>query len=403
MDLLQTLLRAAAFALGVWLVGSTFLSAVRTFVVPRSQNTLITGFVFGTVRRLFNLVLGQDAPYKRVDAVMALYAPMALLVLPAAWITLIMGGFALVYWGLGVETLGAALVLSGSSVLTLGFAPPPTPLITAVTLAEAAMGLLLTALLIAYLPTMYAAFQRREQAVNLLEVRAGAPPSALTLFERLHRLGRWSILHDQWIAWEIWFVDVEESHTSLSALNFFRSPQPDHSWVVAAGTILDAAALAASTLAIQRDVQADLCIRSGYLALRRIADFFEIPYPEHPSPDGPLSVSRAEFDAAYDELASYGIPLKPDRDRAWLDFRGWRVNYEVPLIALARLTLAPEAPCWTGRLGPGDGLLATEEVAGVDDAVRAASAEEAALSTTGPHPADGARDDSVFPGAPFAS
>jgi hypothetical protein len=38
------------------------------------------------------------------------------------------------------------------------------------------LGLLLVALLIAYLPTMYAAFSRRETAVKLLEVRAGNPP-----------------------------------------------------------------------------------------------------------------------------------------------------------------------------------------------------------------------------------
>ena len=61
-----------------------------------------------------------------------------------------------------------------------------------------------------------------------------------------------------WVTWESWFAEIEETHTSLAALTFFRSPQSDHSWVTAAGAVLDAAALATSVLDIPRDRQADL-------------------------------------------------------------------------------------------------------------------------------------------------
>jgi hypothetical protein len=44
------------------------------------------------------------------------------------------------------------------------------------------------------------------------------------------------------------------------------------------------------------------------------------------------------------------VPLKPDREQAWLDFAGWRVNYDQVLIALANLTMAP-ASMWTGNRG----------------------------------------------------
>ena len=40
-----------------------------------------------------------------------------------------------------------------------------------------ATGMILAALLISYLPTMYSAFSSRETLVNLLETRAGSPPS----------------------------------------------------------------------------------------------------------------------------------------------------------------------------------------------------------------------------------
>jgi hypothetical protein len=214
---------------------------------------------------------------------------------------------------------------------------------TVLTFSEATIGLILVAILIAYLPTMYSAFSRRETAVTLLEVRAGSPPSAIELIARYHRLKRFDELRTLWEQWEVWFAEIEETHTSLAALVFFRSPQPDHSWVTASGAVLDAAALVNSVLDIPHDVQADLCIRAGYLALRRIADFFNIKYNANPSSTDPISISHDEFDQACDQLAQRGVPLKPDRDQAWRDFSGWRINYDTVLLNLAGLVGAPEA------------------------------------------------------------
>jgi hypothetical protein len=94
------------------------------------------------------------------------------------------------------------------------------------------------------------------------------------MIERYHRIHGLERLSQVWPAWEAWFAEIEESHTSLPALVFFRSPQPDRSWVTAAGAVLDAAALTAATLSIPHDASADLCIRAGFIALRRVADFF---------------------------------------------------------------------------------------------------------------------------------
>jgi hypothetical protein len=196
---------------------------------------------------------------------------------------------------------------------------------------------------------MYAAFSKREAAVTMLEVRAGSPPSATEMLTRFHRLERLDKLNELWVSWEVWFVELEESHTSLAALNFFRSPRANRSWVTAAGAILDAASLVSSTVDIPKDTQADLCIRAGFLALRYIADFFGISYNANPKPDDPISIRKEEFDAAYAQLAQVGVPLKPDREQAWRDFAGWRVNYDTVLVELARLTVAPLAPWSSDR------------------------------------------------------
>ena len=54
-------------------------------------------------------------------------------------------------------------------------------------------------------------------------------------------------------------------------------------------------------------------------------------------------MDRAEFDQVLDKLAEAGLPLKADREQAWRDFAGWRVNYDRALILLCGLVMAPQA------------------------------------------------------------
>ena len=54
-------------------------------------------------------------------------------------------------------------------------------------------------------------------------------------------------------------------------------------------------------------------------------------------------MTRAEFEAAVDELVSAGLPVRADRDQAWRDFAGWRVNYEDALLRLSTIVVAPDA------------------------------------------------------------
>jgi hypothetical protein len=280
---------------------------------------------------------------------MALYAPLSLMTLPAVWLAIVGTGYTAMFWALGSHSLRDAYVLSGSSLVTLGVASAGDTPKLALAFTEAGIGLGMLALLISYLPTLYATFNRRELAVALLEVRADVPPSGPNMIIRYHRIGWHGGLTAVWKDWETWFADVEETHTSQPALNFFRSPQPERSWVTAAGAVLDGASLVASTVDGPRDPEAQLCVRAGYVALRRIADFFSIAYDKDPSPDDPISISRQEYDQVCDRLAQVGVALKPDRDQAWRDFVGWRVNYDRVLVALAALTMAPPAPWSSDR------------------------------------------------------
>jgi hypothetical protein len=336
---------AVAFG-GMGLTAWTVLSAVRTVILPRSAQSLLSRLVFRGVGGVFRGLAALRPSFDWRDRVMAHFAPIGMLTLVAAWLALVTVGFMTVFWAVEQEGWADAFWESGSSLLTLGFAPVDGTGLRALAFLEAALGLGLLALLITYLPTLYGAFSRRETLVALLETRAGTPPSAVEMLLRYQRIGWTDRLGDTWSDWEVWFAQIEESHTSYPALTFFRSPQPDRHWVTAAGTVLDAASLTLSTLEVAPQPHAALAIRSGYLALRRIAEFFGIEFDPDPAPDDPISLHRREFDEACERLAASGLPLKPDRDQAWRDFAGWRVNYDTVLLALAEATMAPYAP-WT--------------------------------------------------------
>lgn len=347
--------RLVLFAVGAVLAFGIAASAVRTFVVPRAVPVALSRVVFIAVRRLFTLSVRRSHGYLGVDRRMAYYAPTSLLVLPAVWMAIMIVAFAAMFWALDPGPVRRAIAVSGSSLLTLGFATPASPAGELLSFVAAGVGITLLALLITYLPTIYGAFTRRETLVSLLEVRADTPPWAVTMLIRYQQIGLLDRMDELFQRAELWFADIEESHTSLGSLAFFRSPLPSRSWITAAGTLLDAAALRMTAVDLPPDPHAALCVRSGSLCLRRIADFFDIEHDPDPDPDDPISITRDEFEDALDRLAAVGTPVVTDRDAAWRDFAGWRVNYDAVLLALASLCLAPVAP-WTAdrasRSGP---------------------------------------------------
>ena len=335
---------------GIAIVVLTVLSAVATFVVPRGVAARLTRITFLVMRRVFDVRLHFVDTYEQGETVMAWYAPLSLLVLVAAWLVFLVTGFMLVFRGLGVGTWSGAFSTAGSSLTTLGTEPVTGAWRQTAAFIDAALGLLLLALLITYLPTIYASFQRRERITSRASMQAGTPPSGVNLLERFHQISGFDALEPQvWQPWIAGFLDIEESHTSMAALPFFRSPRPDRHWLTSAGAVLDAASLRASMVDGPREPSAELCIRSGFLALRHIAEFFAIEYEHDPERGDPISITREEWEQAREQLAGVGVKVRKDVEESWLDFTGWRVNYDTVLLALAGLVMAPYAPWISDR------------------------------------------------------
>ncbi|MBH8570186.1 hypothetical protein KB206_14945 [Microvirga sp. STS02] len=330
---------------GMVLVISTLSAAIRSFVLPRNEVVRLNVWVFMGIRVLFDLAAKLANSYERRDKIMAHYAPVALVALPVCWEALVSVGYTAMYWAVGEGSWLHCYQLSGSSLLTLGTIDDFSVVGGILTYSEATLGLLLLTLLLSYLPTIYQAFSRREATVALLELRAGTPPTAACLLRWLNHDGSVQNDDQQWAAWEQWFVEIEESHTSLPILSFFRSPQPGRSWVTAGGLILDTAALLFAAVDGPQPRQAQITFKAGCLALNRVYRFFDTKAGAEPTsllPDeGESAPGRVGFDQACQELAEHGLKVCEDRADAWRRYCELRSRYTTALNFLARLTMAP--------------------------------------------------------------
>jgi hypothetical protein len=263
------------------------------------------------------------------------------------WAVLIWLLFAALFWSLMTAsvdgpTISRALELSGSSMLTLGFDSPGSVPRQLAAFAAAGVGLTLLALVIAYLPTVYGAFSRREGLITKLVVRVGVPPSGPALLSSSWELGRFDQLEEVWDSWEDWFIELGESHTTFPQLSFFRSPHPGNHWVLASETVLDGAALVIAACDVPRQSRGELCLRAGIHAMISIADFLGIPH-RPPEPGAEIILSEEKFDAAFGHLQNVGVPMRDDRESAWVAFRAIRARYEPLLAVLGRMTDAPRS------------------------------------------------------------
>jgi hypothetical protein len=215
------------------------------------------------------------------------------------------------------------------------------------------VGLGTVALQIGYLPTLYAAFNRREALVTMLDSRAGLPSWGPELLARTHYglgsgVSAIGELPELFGDWERWSADVSESHATYISLANFRSPRALSSWLTAQLAVLDAAALYLSLLPdAPGALSARLCLRGGFTCLATIARARGFAIPDEADPNDGISLTYQEFVAAIERLASVAFPLERSSEEAWLDFVGWRINYEAAAYAIARAIDAPPA-LWSG-------------------------------------------------------
>jgi hypothetical protein len=336
------------FALGLVIVLVTAANVVFTLVLPRRPAGIerLSLVVNRTVRYIF-LVLSRAArSYEVKDALLAPAAPVALLAQLAVWLGFFVLGYAFMIEPT-THRFSDAFVQSAVSLFSVGTSHAGGAPNRPVDIAAGATWAVVVTLQIAYLPSLYDAFNRREALVAMLESRAGLPAWGPEVLARHQLVGIIDALPSFYADWERWAADLAESHTTYPVLLLFRSPEPWYSWVVGLLAVLDGAAMHLALSPDASSSQARLCLRMGFTALNRIAKTLGWEVDPDPSPEGPIALTFEEFEEAVHMLQEIGFPMERTAEEAWPNFRGWRVNYEANAYRLADRVVAAPAP-WSG-------------------------------------------------------
>ena len=341
------------FAFGLGLLMLTGSSVIKTLLIPRNLSSSIGTAVARSVRAIYGYrTAGIDDVHRR-EKILASGAPTYLFVLLVCWIACLYVAYALMLLPFTHHSVVSALRLSGSSLFTLGFATPAGAAPYGIVFAAAISGLGVIALMIGYMPTLYAAYNRRETLVIMLEALSGKPPWGPELLARQQLIRNTSYLPRLYERWTEWAADISESHTTYRVLIFFRSRYPEQAWPLALLAVLDAAALHLSLNPHSAPAEIRPLLRVGYITMRSVAGTLGIQVSDDPHPDDPLVLTKDDFDEAVQHLAEAGWTFERPPDEAWMHFRGWRVNYETAAHGIAAFLDLPPA-LWSGpraRLG----------------------------------------------------
>lgn len=341
-----------AFSIGLVVVVATWLSVIGTLIVPRPINSRISRYSGIGVMTLFRLICRPVSGYRARDRILAWQAPMSLFLRLVVWVVLFDVSYGLMLLPFVSGHSGASFREAGSALFTLGYSAPSHVASTVIVYVAAFSGLVVVALQIGYLPTLYAAFNRRESDVTLLVSRAGAPAWGPELLART-RFGLSTVdgtieMGELYKTWEHWAADVAESHCTYLTLCWLRSPRAEANWLVSLLSVMDAAALQLSlSPSTVPALRARLVLRMGFSCLNQIAQATGLPAIEDADPDSEIALGFDDFARAVQLLRSVGYPVEVAAEQAWPHFRGWRVNYESVAYALAHMIDAPPA-FWSG-------------------------------------------------------
>ncbi len=336
-----------SLALGILIVIGNWLNIIRTLIVPGSFNSTGMGVLRKVWRKLFHYIAKIISGTSTKHRILSLQEPIFLILLLGIWLTIFLFGFALILWPITGVSFLKAVEYSASGEFTLGNAVPRQDPSLFILYFAAVTGLIVVALLIGFLPTLYSSYSRRERLVSILESRAGLPAFGPIILNRHASVGLLEDLPKFYSTWEDWAADIAETHTTYRSLLFFRSPKIEASWLTSLLAVMDSAAIYLSLSPNRAPVQARLFIRMGFSALREIARSVDIPFEIDPLPTTPISVSFEQFKEQVDQLKIVNFPIERSVDQAYEHFKGWRVNYESIAFSLALYIAAPSAP-WSG-------------------------------------------------------
>ncbi|HEX3629457.1 MAG TPA: potassium channel family protein [Candidatus Dormibacteraeota bacterium] len=327
-------------ALGLVLLMAVFFDLFQAVILPRPA---VRKFSF--VRRLLRLlwyswrwVGTRFNSQTRRESWLAAFGPLSVLTMFLVWSLVLILAYALMVDGVRTEvkpvpdSFGTSLYFSATTLVPLSYGdyvPEGIPA-RVITIAESATGVILAALVITLLFSLYESFQRREEQVVQLDAFAGAPPNGMQILETAAQRGMHEQLLRVFEEWRAWAAAVLESHLAYPTLFWFRSSHDNEAWLNSFGAVMDATVLVLSTVEDDTEGAARLMFTVGNHLVEDLSWFFH-----YTRRDDPI-VERHEYVQARERLKAAGYKCQGEED-AWVKFAHLRSNYASQLNQLARL------------------------------------------------------------------
>jgi hypothetical protein len=286
----------------------------------------------------------------RSEGRMAVFGPVALIVLVLIWAAALVFGYALILYGFRDEfrpiiaDFPEAFYASATTLVPLAFGDivPEQGWARLVIVIESANGVAYAALAITLLFELYGSFRQREEAVVALDSIAGAPASGVQLLETAAAKGMGGILAGTFEEWRKWSAMVLESHLAYPLLFYFRSSHDNEAWINSFGAVMDASSLVLSSMDDGREFTgaAKLMLTVGNHLIEDTAWVFNIEAVTDPI------IERDEYVTAVARLRAAGYDMR-DGEEHWQRFTKLRGKYAYVLNRMAQWLATPPAP-WVG-------------------------------------------------------
>ncbi len=336
---MQSLLTFIAFAAGAALLALMLQDAFEVMLLPRRvrRRWRLMGIFFHMAWAFWAAIARRREPRCERERFLSLFGPVSMVALFSIWAVGLTAGFGLIMWSLERHLpahydLGSYFYMSGATLVTLGFGDytPHTGITKAISVAEAATGFGLLAVVIGYLPVLYQLFSRRETHVMQLDGRAGSPPTASALLSRHARDRALHKLDNLLMDWERWCAELVESHISYPMLSFYRSQHANQNWLAALAAITDCCVIVMVGLKDVPAFQAKMTFAMARLAMIELCRVFHLS----PIPRPKDRIGHQGFQALNSEITAAGL-VWADQGAAEAALTEFRATYEPFLQALA--------------------------------------------------------------------
>lgn len=357
-------MRTAVLILGIVLTAWAIAGIVRSMLVLGNSLSITDRIVNASITKAGYAVLGLIRTYRLQDRWLSFLAPIVLLIRLLIYVVILIFTTGLIVYGCTDLSLIDSLYQAAATLTTLGIVEPVNFSSTVTVIFAAFVGLVIIAIFIGYLLSMYSAVMARESVMARLSPLSGEPAWAPQVIARAHVLHLPAEQAPVVMDWVGWISDLRMNQRSNPLQSEIRSPSEHRHWVITLLAVLDVVALRIAldgkdqphdiqlltegsvTMSLLEGPSID--VRNWDIQIRiRQAALTNTDAPVDPATAAAAQLSEEEWQAGIRALQAVDYPLPDDLEAAFNRFVKIRSIYATHACNLAYRFHAVRAP-WSG-------------------------------------------------------